>query len=233
MGGLWVPLKSEQRPINYLLSQPGDICSWVERESDRWSATNGVLGKNMGLFSPLKECLFCCHLIVARLGTPYELWSSWAHRDVRLTSLSLLLIVLLASSPPVAYAILSPPPSLPFSFPHFLHSFSDSFIHSWHRTGGREKWEAASDDHTKQQWLLLLPVFRLSAISKSQFKEFGLMNLLLSAPKDSHLLPPVVSTVLVQTPLIMFAILYYYLIPWGLPIGQWTLTGQGLVLGDF
>lgn len=46
------------------------------------------------------------------------------------------------------------------------------------------------------------------------------MNLLLSAPKDSHLLPPVVSTVLVQTPLIMFAILYYYLIPWGLPIGQ-------------
>ena len=46
------------------------------------------------------------------------------------------------------------------------------------------------------------------------------MNLLLSAPKDSHLLPPLISTVLMQTPLVVFAALYYYLIPWGLPTGQ-------------
>lgn len=160
-------------------------------------------------------------------GRPFWALEAMMHTPGCLADISVtLLIVLLASSPPVAYTIYFPP---------FLPSFGDSFIHSWHRIGGREKWEAALDDHTEQQWLLSLPVFRLSAVSKSQFKEFCLMNLLLSAPKDSHLLPPLISTVLMQTPLVVFATLYYYLIPRGIlfPTGQWTLTGQGLVLTDF
>lgn len=124
MRGLWVPqARAETNQLSSLTTR-GHLSLSRKRTRQMVSHTR-CAWKECGNFPCAERMSFCCHLIAAVLGTPHELLLGLAraHHDVRLTSLSLLLNVLLLSSPLVACAILLP------LFPPFLPSFIYSFIH--------------------------------------------------------------------------------------------------------